>query len=240
MYQFESRIRYSEVDADCRLTLSALMNYFQDCSSFHSESLGLGVEYLAQHHVTWMLSSWQICLNELPKLTDPVVIQTWPYEMKAFYGYRNFSMNRPDGSRLAYANSIWVLIDTDTGRPVKVPQEVIEAYGRDEQLPMECSERKIPLPDGLMVQGDLVVPSHFIDSNHHMNNEKYVVIALEYVDRDFPIGEIRVEYKKEAKLGDHVLVAVDKTAERITVALEDESGKPYAVIAFLRKNRGDK
>ena len=240
MYQFESKIRYSEVDADCNLTLSALMNYFQDCSNFQSEELGMGVQYLADNHVTWMLSSWQICINELPNLTEPVIIQTWPYDMKAFYGYRNFSMNRQDGSRCAYANSVWVLMDTDSGRPVKVPEHVIETYGAEPRLEMECSERKIPIPEGMEIRGEMVVPSHFIDSNQHMNNEKYVVIALEYVPKDFQIGELRVEYKKEAKLGNKIIVAVKETGERFTIALNDEEGKPYAVIAFLRKTRGGK
>lgn len=236
MYQFESKIRYSEVDADCNLTLSALMNYFQDCSSFQSEELGIGVQYLADHHMAWMLSFWQICINNLPRLTDHVSIQTWPYDMKAFYGYRNFSMNGQDGSRYAYANSVWVLIDTDSGRPVKVPERMLQAYVTDPQLEMACSERKIPIPEGMEIRGEMVVPSHFIDSNRHMNNEKYVVIALEYVPEDFQIGELRVEYKKEAKLGNKIIVSVRETGERFTIALNDEEGKPYAVVAFLQKN----
>ena len=39
MYQFQSRIRYSEVDSEGRLTMASLINYFQDCSTFQSEDL---------------------------------------------------------------------------------------------------------------------------------------------------------------------------------------------------------
>ena len=46
MYQMESRIRYSETDADGRLTPEKLIDYFQDCSTFQSEDNGLGVERL--------------------------------------------------------------------------------------------------------------------------------------------------------------------------------------------------
>ena len=31
-FSFDSRIRYSEVDSSCRLSLTGLTNYFQDCS----------------------------------------------------------------------------------------------------------------------------------------------------------------------------------------------------------------
>ena len=46
MYAFDSRIRYSETDSEGRLTLNALLNYFQDCSTFHSEDVGLGIGYM--------------------------------------------------------------------------------------------------------------------------------------------------------------------------------------------------
>ena len=147
MYSFDSRIRYSEVDSKGTLNWLALMDYFQDCSVFHSESLHIGVDYLADHHLAWVLSSWQICLNRMPKLADMVTTQTWAYGMKSFYGMRNFVMNDANGERLAYANSIWVLMDTQKGRPTKVPQEMVDLYGLEPQLPMDCSTRKIEVPD---------------------------------------------------------------------------------------------
>ena len=47
MYTFDSRIRYSEIDRSGRLSIPAVVDYFQDCSAFQSEELGVGVEYLA-------------------------------------------------------------------------------------------------------------------------------------------------------------------------------------------------
>ena len=46
MYTFESRVRFSEVDATEKLTLPAVVNYFQDCTTFQSEELGRGIEAL--------------------------------------------------------------------------------------------------------------------------------------------------------------------------------------------------
>ena len=39
MYEFNSRVRYSEIDHHGTLTLPALINYFQDCSTFQSEDV---------------------------------------------------------------------------------------------------------------------------------------------------------------------------------------------------------
>jgi acyl-ACP thioesterase len=234
MYQFESRIRYSEVDENADLTWSALLNYFQDCSVFHSEAIHMSVTFLKEHHLAWVLSSWQVRLLQMPHLGDSVKIQTWAYDMKAFYGYRNFSLNREDGSRLAYADSVWVLMDTQKGRPVKVLEEMVQGYGLEPAIPMEQTGRKLIIPQERESQPSLEVPEYFIDSNHHMNNEKYVMIAHEFLPRDFQIGELRVEYKKEAKLGDVIYPSVHREADRVTVLLADESGKPYAVVDFHR------
>lgn len=45
MYTFNSRVRYSEVDSNARLTLDGIINYMQDCTNFQSEDLGVGLEF---------------------------------------------------------------------------------------------------------------------------------------------------------------------------------------------------
>ena len=59
MYEFNSRVRYSEIDHHGTLTLPALINYFQDCSTFQSEDVGLGTEVLKAEKRAWILSYWQ-------------------------------------------------------------------------------------------------------------------------------------------------------------------------------------
>ena len=105
MYAFDSRIRYSETDSEGYLTLDALLNYFQDCSTFHSEDVGLGIGYMKEIGQVWVLSSWQIVVNRYPKLGEKVKIVTLPYELKVFLGYRNFAMLDEQGEYLAKANS---------------------------------------------------------------------------------------------------------------------------------------
>ena len=82
MYTFGSRIRYSETDEYGKLTLTGIMNYLQDCSTFQSEDIGLGISYLTEHHQAWWLSSWQIVIDRYPALGEEVVIGTWRLEME--------------------------------------------------------------------------------------------------------------------------------------------------------------
>ena len=46
MYTFSGRVRFSETDPDGILRMESLIDYFQDCSTFQSEDLGVGMDYL--------------------------------------------------------------------------------------------------------------------------------------------------------------------------------------------------
>lgn len=233
MYSFDSKIRYSECDYEGKLSLISLLDYFQDCSVFHSEVCTAGVDFLKDNEHAWVLSSWQICFNRMPRLMETVTVCTWPYEMRGFYGYRNFLMKDSDGKVLAYANSIWVFIDLKTGRPTRIPDEVANKYEYEPALEMECWERKIKLPAEYEECAGLTVPSYFIDTNQHMNNSKYVQVAMKYVPKDFNIGQLRVEYKKAAVEGDMLIPRVTVEEDCITVALVAEDGKAFAIVKFL-------
>ena len=235
MFEFESRIRYSEVDGSGVLTVPALLDYFQDASVFHSESLGLGVDHLMKEQIAWVLSSWQIKIERMPKLYEKVRVQTWPHGFKSFFWYRNFAICSEQGEMLAYANSTWVFMNMATGRPSKIPEYMLEAYVMDAPLPMGEGIRKMTVPEEYQEENAISVHKYFIDTNGHMNNGKYVLVAMEYVPEDFIIEEIRAEYKKSAMCGDVILPRVTREEHKITVNLATEDGKTYAVVEFLER-----
>ena len=70
MYSYQSRIRYSELDETGHLKIESLLDYFQDCSTFHSEDLGLGVEYLRKRHMVWVISSRQIVVSRYHSIRE--------------------------------------------------------------------------------------------------------------------------------------------------------------------------
>ena len=105
MYSFNTRIRYSETDETQKLTLEGLLNYFQDCTTFHSEDLGLGVDYLRETKQAWVLNVWQIDVERFPQMGEYVKVCTAPYEFKGFMGFRNFWMEDEEGNAIAKANA---------------------------------------------------------------------------------------------------------------------------------------
>ena len=234
MYAVDSRIRYSETDSEGRLTLNALLNYFQDCSTFHSEDVGLGIGYMKEIGQVWVLSAWQIVVNRYPQLGEKVRIVTLPYESKAFLGYRNFAMLDEKGEYIAKANSLWSLLDVTTGKPVIVNEAMRKGYVADEKLDMDYAPRKITVPEGGQLLESIVVKKHHLDTNHHVNNGQYVNIAMEYLPDDFVIRQMRAEYKKQAFLEDVLHPYVVQTENGYIICLQDEEGRPYVSVEFLQ------
>ena len=238
MYQFSSHVRYSEVDSERNLTIPALLDYLQDCCTFQSEQLGVGVDYLMEQQAAWVLSSWEIRIYRRPRMGEQIFVGTWLYDFKGFYGYRNFTITGKDGEVLADANSVWVYMDLKTMRPAKIGDGMREAYLPDlgEQLGGEWSERKIRWDKTIVSEKKepVRVARFFIDTNHHMNNGKYILVAEEYLPEGFEIGGLRAEYKKAAVSGDTIYPEVITEEKSVTVTLTNEGGVPYAVVQFIK------
>lgn len=235
MFCFESVVRYSEIDENKHMTLPAMLDLLQDCCTFQSEEIGVGLDYLQQNHRAWVLSSWQVVICRYPKFGEKVRAYTWPYDFKAFLGYRNFKIEDEKGEVIAYANSIWVFLDTERKRPVKVPREVQERYCFVAPYDMDYSGRKIRLQQDMQAKEPVRVKRFQIDTNRHVNNSKYILMAEEYLPETFQVKEMRAEYKKEAVLSDLICPKVKSEEHLIMVSLENEAGEPYALIEFMEE-----
>lgn len=233
MYQFQSRIRYSEINSEGKLTLPALLNYFQDVTTFHSEDLHVGVSYMKEIRQVWVLSAWQIVIGRYPGMGEQVEIGTIPYDFKAFMGSRNFFMKDEKGQYLAKGNSLWSLLDMDTGRPITPSQEMMDTYGCGEKLDMDYAPRKIVVPkEGGLAQEPIVVRKHHLDTNQHVNNGQFVQIASEYLPEEFRVGQLRVEYRQQAFLNDVLHPVVSVSDGKYIVEIKDANGKPYVIVEF--------
>lgn len=232
-YSFESRVRYSEINKEGILSIPSIINYFQDASTFQSEELGVGIEYLKEKQRAWVLNSWQINFIEEIKFMENIKISTWASGFTSAFGTRSFTLESTSGKRYVEANSIWVFTDTKSGRPVKVTKEQADIYGEEEAIDMINYGRKITVSgEGERHRGFEVLPGH-IDTNGHVNNGKYIEFAMEHTKEGRDIKTMRVEYKKAALLGDKIIPVVYNEEYKTTVSLETEDGNVYSRVQFI-------
>lgn len=233
MYTFTSRVRFSETDEDGRLSLAGIMNYLQDCSVFHSEDVGNGTELLKKRDRVWLLNSWQIIIKERPKCCEYIEIGTQAYCFKGMLGMRNFCIQKPDGTQCVVANSNWVLVQPSKMRPVRITEEDSSPYELGEPLEMPYAERKIAAPKEGITMEPITVLNEHLDSNHHVNNTQYVLMASRYLPSDFSLHQVRAEYRYQALLGDTMIPVVTKTDDGKTIVqLKKDELTAYAIIEF--------
>ena len=217
--------------------MAALINYFQDCSTFQSEDLGVGIRYLQERNLAWVLCSWPIKVERYPERGEKLTVGTAPYDMKGFLGYRNFALLGQEGEFLARANTLWSLLDMQKGRPVPVPEDMLKKYVLEPRLDMEYASRKITASGERSLQEPITVKKHHLDTNHHVNNQQFIDMAMDYLPEDFVVGQVRAEYRRQAFLGDVLVPGVLYNGENYIVVLADTSGAAYMTAEFAEKER---
>lgn len=236
MYEYKIRIGFSDCDINKTFTLTSLIDAFQDCSTFQSEDLGVGFDVLTQHNVVWVINYWELNIYRLPKLCDYVTVGTYPYAFKGCFGFRNFYMKDDKNEYIVKANSMWTLVDTLSSRPSKAPQFISQAYELEEKLDMTYNPRKVLIPetdDVLTLEKDPIhIQLHHLDSNHHVNNGQYVKLAMSALGEEENISSLRIDYRKQAHLGDTIYPVVYKIDNKSIVALYDENKSAFSVAEF--------
>ncbi len=212
VYELNTRIRYSEVDHRGTLTIPALINCFQDCSTFQTH--------------------WQIVIDRYPGLCEHVVVGTFPSSFKGVAATRFFYMRDAQGELIARARSTWAFMDFGKRRLMRPDPELVKAYGTAEPLEMPDEGCRVRVPAASTPCEPLTVRLHQIDTNEHVNNGQYVQMALEVLPRELDPVSIRVDYRRAAVLDDTIYPMVGQEDGRFVVALNGSDGEPYAVVEF--------
>lgn len=236
-YSFSGRVRYSEIGENGLLTLPGILNYFQDCSTFQSEEVGLGIDILKEWKRIWVLSAWQVVVDRYPymgertkhlpghmdsvDLWDSVILQ-WKQRAENVWRMPILSgliLMRKTDCQSVWKRKIQMLSEEKTGK-------------MESKLDMEYASRKIVLPEDYEQQDSFAVQKHHLDTNHHVNNCQYVQMAMDYLPENFKIHQMRAEYKQQARLNDVICPARAVDENKTTVLLNDQKGEPYAVVEF--------
>lgn len=239
-FEYTYNVRYSEVGHRGLMTLPALINAFQDCSTFQSEALGLGMAWLKHSQRGWALTHWHVVIDRYPSLCEAITVGTYATHFRGFTAKRNFYLRDETGRMFVRADSSWVFMDLETLRPTRPEPEQFEPYGTGEPLELPREGRRISVPDALADGDPTTVGPSLIDTNEHMNNCHYVQMAYEQIARaDLPeqVRErgarcLRVDYRRAAVLGDTVYPHRAVEGDRAVVSLTDADGAPFAVVEF--------
>ncbi len=231
MYQYNSRVSYSEVDANLNLTYFDLVNYMQDCSCFHSDDVGVGVFYLAPKNLGWFVATYEIHINRMPRYMEKITIKTYPYQVRGMLARRTYAIESEEGELLVYADSLWVLMDLKNKRPARLTDEMIAAYPEDIDRPkFDFNRSKLKLTSEGEMVGTFVVSEFHLDTNSHMNNSYYIDVTRRFLPRE-DFSTITVDYKKPALLFDELQVYLIELEQGYQVVLKKDD-EIYTIVEY--------
>lgn len=236
MYQFSSRVRYSEVGEDGAMSTSSIMRYMTDCAMFDSIAIDYDLDRLNANDLGWYITEWQVRINRRPVLGEDVVIKTWAYKFRGMMGFRNFAIETPDGEYLVEADSMWILMNLKTNKPVNVPSDMSDGFLSKTPILRKWLSRKIPKSDELIKKQDksesdytFTIRQMHIDTNHHMNNSRYIEAVTECIDDDSKVSYIRASYKQVAYKDDVIKVSCADIDNGIQAALYNDKTE-FAIV----------
>ena len=205
-------VHYYEIGRDFRLTLPALMHYFEDIATLHSESQGLTLEHYIKAGTVFMLAKWDISIRYWPRFNESIRIETRPTSFRKFLANREYDVYASDGSHIAHAKSVWIFVDLKIKKAMRATPEILEAFN----VPPEAEELFDPLEEfgemtGASPGSPFVIQKRDLDNNGHVNNVRYVELAMGSLDSTFTanrkIQRVRIHYKKELLEGDEAVIS---------------------------------
>ncbi|MEI0550770.1 thioesterase [Brachyspira intermedia] len=231
MYEMKTIVGTSKIDKDGLLKTSSIFDLMQDCSFFQLDSEEDLTKYFNENNVSMFLVSRQVDIYKLPKYSDKVIVRTYVYECNEAYGYRNTVIYDENYNELAICYAIGGFVDLSNGNLIRVPSSFIENFKFDEKQEMNYLPRKIKVDNNLLKEVDrFKVKKYFIDDNNHVNNARYIDMAIDYVDDYYK--RIRIEYRVPAALADTIVVKKAVIENKVLLKFDSEDNKTYAILEF--------
>ncbi|MBE6562903.1 MAG: hypothetical protein E7660_04125 [Ruminococcaceae bacterium] len=218
------KINVHDTDMNGYLSPTGHLRYMQDCSNCHMEAVGPSYDELLEKHLSFILSRQKLQVYEPVFSHDEVTVSTWATVSHGVTFERCYRVEK-EGRTVAEVNSVWALLNTETGRLCKAAESGI-SYGSDEAIKMEMP-RRLAVPENLEKLGERYVSYADADKNMHMNNTKYADLVWGFVPEFVKkrVKTLDIIYVSEAPLGEKLEVFGGMSGDGYYVKTVREDGK---------------
>ncbi|VFQ97006.1 unnamed protein product [Cuscuta campestris] len=209
-------IRSYEIGADKTASIETMMNHLQETALNHVKSAGLlgdgfgSTPEMCKKNLIWVVSRMQVLVDRYPTWGDVVQVDTW-VAASGKNGMRRDWLIRDcnTGDILMRASSLWVMMNKETRRLAKMPDEVRAEIGShfvDTPPIIDEDSRKLPkLNDETAdyIRSGLTPRWNDLDVNQHVNNVKYIGWILESAPlpilESHELAAMTLEYRRECR-----------------------------------------
>ncbi len=219
VFEFKTRVSYDDIGDDMSLSLRGAIGMMQEAAIIHSDMIGYSINDVHRTQVIWMLVQWRVRMVGKVYWNEPLTVVTWPRTMERATSERDFKIIDEHGQTVALGESGWVLVSAQTGRIIRIPSQIKQAYDLTEERAIEdpFEEPMHDVPGVLAFSGK--VCRRDIDTNHHVNNRVYLDYAFEALPETVissSINEAVIRYRSQL-VYDQSFCCIYKQAEDATI-----------------------
>ena len=237
------RVRPSETNQHGCLRTDATANYMEDIATEHAALLGVGLEVLLEHNISWAMSKMRISFNRRPQSGEPLTLSTRPLAGHRHTYLREFFFTDNDGQVCITAMTWWVVFDLTTRKMSALP-EALDHFPQNEEPVLESAVNipaikrfadPLPGPEFTIRQAD-------IDQNNHVNNVRYVSFVEEagfLFNPKAALQQIELIFRAESKYRDIISTTSALETESPPSASPAYSLASYSLVHSLHTATGE-
>ncbi len=235
MFRIEREIGMSQVGRDGRLSLRGAHDFMIDCCQFQIPTLTQVAAFFRDLNLGLFVIYRQSDIIRRPEYGEKVSITTSIFDCRNFYGYRNTMIRDAQENVCVACFAMGAFVNLSTGKPEKLPTDVIASLNYDPRMDMEYTARKIAIPQD--IHWDFAmhrnVSENQIDLNGHLNSNWYLSFTEELLPSGFSYDRVRIEYKEQAKSGAPLRIGIAQTAPGTQAFRIDDGGNTlHALLEF--------
>ena len=226
-------VRSSECDLYGRMRLDALFLSMQEVGEHHACELGVGHDAMQERGLFFALSRIHVRVASAPVCGQTITQTTWPGESNRFFCPRYHVFTAEDGTLLAAAGALWVMLDFEHRgivSPLKLDLHFPDT--RDLPAPVALPNRLPPMATDVRTHTRTPVYCDY-DINGHVNNTKYIAWLCDTLGREALrnafIGDIVAGYEKEIRSDAPLTESLSLRDGAFTYCVSSESGMKHFV-----------
>ncbi|MFP4657730.1 MAG: acyl-CoA thioesterase [Desulfonatronovibrionaceae bacterium] len=129
MYEYHLQVTSQDIDGNGHVNNVRYLQWLQDAAIAHSDAVGWTQKEYDRLGATWIVRRHEIDYFHPAFVRDRLIVYTWVKEFRRIRCLRSYEMLRPkDGLCLARAQTVWVFMDTQTGRPRTIPEDMARDF----------------------------------------------------------------------------------------------------------------
>ena len=216
-YREGFQVRSYETDTRGRLQVPILCRFLEEAAVAHAAILGVAVESLIDSGVAWVLSKLQLEIDRWPTADEEIVIKTWPEAANRLFTERRFEVLDASERRIGAVSTLWLVLDLERRRPMRLPTQVIERLHDHELGPEPKKFEDLVTPEPVERELEFTVRRSDLDLADHVNNTSYVEWVIEAVGDEIwstaDLAKLQIHYLSECHRGQTV-VSRSQSADR--------------------------